>query len=152
MQEERTEGQTDGDSKRRCGGIDGHALPSGGGVSIVLGKGQSIKNVQDIVAAIKIYNGGVVSGELTLSDDQDWAATMRDCEDTVATPDFWGQIATYLSVVYTWREEEHLVADTALGYFKKLFNDARAHFNPVGGRLVGTGRARQFAARPCVAA
>jgi hypothetical protein len=28
--------------------------------------------------------------------------------------------------------------------FKKLFNAARAHFNPVGGRLVGTGKARQF--------
>ncbi len=27
---------------------------------------------------------------------------------------------------------------------KKLFNDARAHFNPVGGRLVGTGKAREF--------
>ena len=47
-------------------------------------------------------------------------------------------------MVYTWTEEKHLVADTAFGYFKKLFNDARAHFNPVGGRLFGTGKAREF--------
>ena len=89
------------------------------------GTGQSISNVRGIAAAIKVYDGGVVSGELTLSDGRDWAGTMRDCEDTVATPDFWGQIATYLSLVYTWTEEKHLVADTALGYFKKLFNETR---------------------------
>ena len=52
------------------------------------GAAGNISNVRDIAAAIKVYDGGVVSGELTLSDDRDWAGTIRDCEDTVSTPDF----------------------------------------------------------------
>ena len=138
------EGQPDAESNKRRRDSQGNWLPAGAGATIMAGTGQSIKNVQGITAAIKVYDGGVVSGDLTLSDGRDWAGTMRHCEDTVATPEFWGQIATYLSLVYKWTEEKHLVADTALGYLKKLFNAARAHFNPVGGRLVGTGKARQF--------
>jgi hypothetical protein len=47
---------------------------------------------------------------------------------------------------YLWstNEEKNLVADTDLGYFKELFNAGRAHFNSVGRRLVGTGKARKF--------
>ena len=113
------EGQTDaGNGNKRRREDEGRPLPAGGGVSIMAGVGQSISNVQTIAAAIKVYDGGVVSGDLTLSGCRDWAATMRDCEDTVATPNFWGQIATYLPLVYTWTEEKHLVADTALGYLR----------------------------------
>ena len=72
------------------------------------------------------------------------ARQSRDRSRAVATPEFWGQIATYLSLVYKWTEEKHLVAETVLGYFKKLFNVTRAHFNPVGGCLVGTGKEREF--------
>ena len=123
------EGQADaGCNKRRREDSEGKRLPAGGGVSIMPGTGQSIKNVQGIAAAIKVYDGGVESGDLTLSLGRDWQGTMDNCEDTVATLDFWGQIATYLSLVYKWTEEKHLVADTALGYFKKLFNDARTRF------------------------
>ena len=48
----------------------------GGGVTIMTGTGQSIKNVQDITVVIKVYDGGVVSGDLTLSDGRDWTGTM----------------------------------------------------------------------------
>jgi hypothetical protein len=138
------EGQPDAESNKRHRDIQGNWLPTGGGATVMTGTGQSIKNVQDITTVIKVYDGGVVSGDLTLSDDRDWAGAMRHCEDTVTTPEFWGQIVTYLSLVYKWTEEKYLFADTSLGYFKKLFNAARAHFNPVGGRLVGTGKTRQF--------
>ena len=90
------EGQTDaanGNKRRRED--EGRPLPADGGVSIMAGVGQSISNVQTIATAIKVYDGDVVSGDLTLSGCRDWAATMRDCEDTVATPDFWSR-RTYL--------------------------------------------------------
>ena len=45
---------------------EGKRLPADGGVSIMPGRGQSIKNVQGIAAAIKVYDGGVESGDLTL--------------------------------------------------------------------------------------
>ena len=108
------EGQADADcNKRRRQDSEGKRLPAGGGVSIMPGTGQRFKNVQGIAAAIKVYDGGVESGDLTLSLGRDWQGTMDNCEDTVATLDFWGQIATYLSLVYKWTEEKHLVADTA---------------------------------------
>ena len=105
-----------------------------------------ISNIQGTVAAIKIYDGGVVSGDLTSSLDRDWegTGTLQHCEDTVTTVDFWGQIATYLCSVYKWTEEKHLVTDTELGYLKRLFNEAKARFSPAGGHLVGTGQAREF--------
>jgi hypothetical protein len=49
---------------------------------------------------IKIYDGGVENGDLTFS--QGWNS--EHCEDAVATVDFWGQIATYFSSVYTWTD------------------------------------------------
>ena len=94
------EGHPDTDSNKQCRDRQGNWLPVDGGATIKTGTGQSIKNVQDITTLIKVYDGGVVSGDLTLSDDRDWSGTMRHCEDTVVTPDFWGQIATYLSLVY----------------------------------------------------
>ena len=139
------QGQADaGCNKRRREDIQVQQLPAGGGVPIMTGTGQSIKNVQGIASAIKVYDGGVESGDLTFSDGRNWEGTMVNCEDTVATLEFWGQIATYLSLVYTWKEEKHLVTETELVYFKKLFNDARARFSPADGRQVGTGKARQF--------
>ena len=56
--------QTDAGKRRR--GNEGHQLPGGGGVSIMPGTGQSISNVRGIAAAIKVYDGGVESGDLTL--------------------------------------------------------------------------------------
>jgi hypothetical protein len=81
------EGQSDEDGNKRRRDSQGNLLPAGGGATIMTGTGQSLKNVQDITTAIKVYDGGVVSGDLTLSDDRDWAGTMRHCEDTVSTPD-----------------------------------------------------------------
>ena len=50
------EGQADaGCNKRRREDSEGKRLPAGGGVSIMPGTGQSIKNVQDIVTVIKFY-------------------------------------------------------------------------------------------------
>ena len=87
------------------------------------------------MAAIKIWDGDVASVDLTLSLVRDWESTgtLQHCRDTVATVDFWGQIATYLCSVYKWTEKKHLVADTALGYLKRLFNETRARFSQRAG-------------------
>jgi hypothetical protein len=42
--------------------------------------------------AVKIYNTGVVEGQLTLSRGYDWADTMTNSEDSVGSITFWGQI------------------------------------------------------------
>ena len=83
------QGQADaGCNKRRREDIQVQQLPAGGGVPIMTGTGQSIKNVQGIASAIKVYDGGVESCDLTLSEDHDWQGTIDNCEDTVATLDF----------------------------------------------------------------
>ena len=70
------EGQTDGNGNKRRQEDEGRPLPTDGGVSIMTGVGQSISNFQTIEAAIKVYDGGVVSGDLTLSGCRDWAETI----------------------------------------------------------------------------
>ncbi len=70
---------------------------------------------------IKIYDGGVENGDLTFSQGRNSefpnfglhvsSQSTVITEDTVATVDFWGQIVTYFSSVYTWTEEQHLVQE-----------------------------------------
>jgi hypothetical protein len=50
-------------------------------------------NIQGIATAIKIYDDGMASGELTLSLGRDWVGTgtLQHCEFTVATVDFWAR-------------------------------------------------------------
>ena len=57
------------------------------------GTGARISNIQGIAAAIKIYDGGVASGDLTLSLGRDrvGTGTLQHCEFTVATVDFWAR-------------------------------------------------------------
>ena len=86
--EDRMEGPTDGGNSQRRRDSEGNRLPDGGGVSIMPGTGQKISNLQGIAAAIKVYDGGVESCDLTLSEDHDWQGTIDNCEDTVATLDF----------------------------------------------------------------
>ena len=52
-----------------------------------------ISNIQGTVAAIKSYDDGVVSGDLTSSLGRDWegTGTLQHCEFTVATVDFWSR-------------------------------------------------------------
>ena len=73
------------------------------------GLGESTKNMDGQVEDIKIYDGGVENGDLTSSQDRNWVGTLEHCEDSVSTVDFWGQIVTHFSSVYTWTEEHHLV-------------------------------------------
>jgi hypothetical protein len=73
------------------------------------------EGVTGVDRAVKIYNTGVVEGQLTLSRGYDWADTMANCEDAVGSIAFWGQIATHLSSM------EYRGA-TETGYFNKLFN------------------------------
>ena len=101
------------------------------------GSGESAKNMEGLVRAVKIYDAGVEGGHLTASQGCDWANTLVNCEDAVATTTFWGQIATYLSSM-EYRE------GTAIGYFNKLFNLAREHFSPPVIVQVGTGKERNF--------
>jgi hypothetical protein len=54
----------DAESNKRCRDSQGNWLPDGTDATIMAGTGQSIKNVQGITAAIKVYDGGVVSGYL----------------------------------------------------------------------------------------
>jgi hypothetical protein len=63
-------------SNKRRRDSQGNWLPAGGGATIMAGTGQSIKNDQVTTAEIKVYDGGVVSGDLTLSDVRDWEGTM----------------------------------------------------------------------------
>jgi hypothetical protein len=55
--------------------------------------GPRISNIQGIAAVIKIYDGGVASGDLTLSLGRDrvGTGTLQHCEFTVATVDFWAR-------------------------------------------------------------
>ncbi len=64
------EGQPDAESNKRRRDSQGNWLPAGPGATIMAGTGQSIKNVQGITAAIKVYDGGVVSGDLTLMNNE----------------------------------------------------------------------------------
>jgi len=120
---------TGGDADRVDEGVDG--------ARVTPGQGESASNLEGIERAVKIYNTGVVAGHLTLSRGNDWADTMANCEDAVASIDFWGQIATHLSSM-------EYRAGTAINYFNKLFNLAKQHFYPAGLAVVGTGKAREF--------
>ena len=64
-----------------------------GSAQIMSGTGARISNIQGIAAAIKIYDGGVASGDLTLSLGRDrvGTGTLQHCEFTVATVDFWAR-------------------------------------------------------------
>jgi hypothetical protein len=86
---------------------------------------------------VKIYDTGVEGGHLTVRQGCDWEDTLSNCEDTVTTTTFWGQITTYLSSM-EYRE------GTVIGYFNKLFNLARDHFFPPVIVQVGTGKTRDF--------
>ena len=125
--------------KKRSRGAEGDAtrVDVGEGARVMPGVGESYWNVAGVDRAVKIYNTGVVEGQLTLSRGNDWADTMANCEDAVASIAFWGQIATHLSSM------EYRGAPV-IGYFNKLFNLARQHFFPAGTALVGTGKARDF--------
>ena len=130
-------GASSGSRKRSRSGNDETPLDVCAGARVMTGSGESYWNVAGVDRAVKIYNTGVVEGQLTLSRGNDWADTMANCEDAVASIAFWGQIATHLSSM------EYRGA-TAIGYFNKLFNLARQHFFPAGTALVGTGKARDF--------
>ncbi len=62
-----------------------------GSAQIMSGTGARISNIQGIAAVIKIYDGDVASGDLTLSLGRDWVGTgtLQHCEFTVVTVDFW---------------------------------------------------------------
>jgi hypothetical protein len=120
---------TGGDADRVDEGVDG--------ARVTPGQGESASNLEDIERAVKIYNTGVVAGHLTLSRGNDWADTMANCEDAVASIDFWGQIATHLSSM-------EYRAGTAINYFNKLFNLAKQHFYPAGLAVVGTAPSLPF--------
>jgi hypothetical protein len=109
----------------------------GGGARVMPGSGESSKTKQGVDRAVQIYDNGVESGDLTASHGSNWADTLANREDEVATTAFWGQIATYLTSM-EYRE------GTAILYFNKLFNLARQHFFPAGIVGVGTGKARDF--------
>ena len=126
-----------GSKKRFRSENDATPLDVCAGARIMPGSGESSRNVQGVDRAVKIYDDGVAEGELTCSQGCDWASTMSRCEDAVASIAFWGQIATYLSLM-EYRE------GTAIGYLNKLFNLAREHFFPPGMAIVGTGKARDF--------
>jgi hypothetical protein len=55
----------------------------GEGVRVMPGVGESYWNVSGVDRAVKIYNTGVLEGQLTLSRGYDWADTMANCEDAV---------------------------------------------------------------------
>ena len=79
----------------------------------------------------------VESSDITASHGSNWADTLANREDEVATTALWGQIATYLTSM-EYRK------GTAILYFNKLFKLARQHFFPAGIVGVGTGKARDF--------
>jgi hypothetical protein len=133
----REAGASSGSRKRSRSGNDETPLDVCAGARVMTGSGESSSNVQGVDRAVKIYDDGVATGELTCSQGCDWASTMSSCEDAVASISFWGQIATYLSLM-EYRE------GTAIGYLNKLFNLAREHFFPPGMAIVGTGKARDF--------
>ena len=126
-----------GCKRARVGGSEVTPLDAGRGARVMSGSGESAKNMEVLVRVVKIYDTGVEGGHLTASQGCDWANTLVNCEDAVATTTFWGQIATYLSSM-EYRQ------GTAIGYFNKLFNLARQHFFPAGTDLVGTDKARDF--------
>jgi hypothetical protein len=55
------EGQPDAESNKRRRDSQGNWLPAGANATIMVGTGQSIKNVQVITATIKVYDGGVTT-------------------------------------------------------------------------------------------
>ncbi len=84
-------------------------MGSGGGERVISGLGECTKNMEDQVQEIKTYDSGVENGDLTFSQDRNAGDTLEHCEDTVVTVDFWVQITTYFSSLYTWTEDHHLV-------------------------------------------
>ena len=109
------EGETRQKKRSRGGEGDATRVDVGDGAWVMPGVGESYWNVAGVDRAVKIYNTGVLEGQLTLSRGYDWADTMANCEDAVGSIAFWGQIATHLSSM------EYRGA-TATGYFNKLFN------------------------------
>ena len=109
------EGETRQKKRSRGGEGDATRVDVGEGARVMPGVGENYWNVAGIDRAVKIYNTGVLEGQLTLSRGYDWADTMANCEDAVGSIAFWGQIATHLSSM------EYRGA-TATGYFNKLFN------------------------------
>ena len=99
------------------------SLDVGAGARVMPGSGESAKNMQVLDRVVKIYDTGVEGGHLTVTQGCNWTDTLSNCEDTVVTTTFWGQITMYLSSM-EYRE------GTVIGYFNKLFNLARDHFFP----------------------
>ena len=131
------EGETRQKKRSRGGEGDATRVDVGEGARVMPGVGESYWNVAGVDRAVKIYNTGVLEGQLTLSLGYDWADTMANCEDAVGSIAFWGQIATYLTSM-EYRE------GTVILYFNKLFNLARQHFFPTDIVGVGTGKSRDF--------
>jgi hypothetical protein len=130
----------DGRGGKRLRGTESdvtQVVMDGEGVLVMPGSGESSKSKQGVDRAVQIYDKGVENGYLTASHGSKWADTLANREEEVATTDFWGQIATYLTSM-EYRE------GTAILYFNKLFNLARQHFLPAGLGRVGTGKGRDF--------
>ena len=70
-----------GCKRARVGGSEVTPLDAGRGARVMSGSGESAKNMEGLVRAVKIYDAGVEGGHLTASQGCDWANTLVNCGD-----------------------------------------------------------------------